>query len=416
MIGIMSENKLIIKFTSIDYLVFLMILIGLIFIIFMPISKIPELLVIVFMALIMVLISGTLIYKSWSSIKPLEDHIPIEERRKAQIPELLSKNISESEEIIYFLQYKYGQRQLNSLQKFYIGALTIFTAFIVGFIISSGGHIISIGMDYGLYLLFITMFILINKVSLLFEASLLFTDKKIYFFRPPLIDSLDLASLNAIVFFKKKSQLDNDIGNIHFTPDHIISRKISYTLSDVPDFKENRKLIESLVFVHANIQERYQHIRQKLQIQFPYTIEISRHIPKFSHFNKIELHSAKIILFGASGSEEISFNDIKTLDFYQSKPTIGIYWNKDIDCLNINTSFYYKRGIKVGIFQNFPDVYEAIFCAYYQWKSKNSLLLSKEALDLMLKKLSIKYKEEIEETLVNTEEKKRYRHRFKVYQ
>ncbi len=110
------------------------------------------------------------------------------------------------------------------------------------------------------------------------DQVLVMTDKRIYLYtktqKSDSIESIYFPILRAVIFRKRKIlERIKGRGTIDFISLDSKTSKIS--INNVPNITDCQKIIESILYVYGNLQERWDHIKMQLDFQFPYSIAIS---------------------------------------------------------------------------------------------------------------------------------------------
>ncbi len=196
----------------------------------------------------------------------------------------LYRNIPKDENIIFEKKFNMEQ-EYKRMSKFMIISLLII--FLIFQIVS----ILLFGFRLSFFSIFLTLLpfsvilltpIIFKKLGTSSDKFLYITNKKIYvdqkYRKIDSIDSIDLKSLRAVVLKKKRSDKGEDVGTLEFIPEYTALRHSLFTFSTIPDVSKLQTVIESIIYEYADIETRWNIIKNKLNIQFPYECKVSSQI------------------------------------------------------------------------------------------------------------------------------------------
>ncbi|MFX0135006.1 MAG: hypothetical protein ACFFDN_15300 [Candidatus Hodarchaeota archaeon] len=233
-----------------------------------------------------------------------------------EIPKEIINDLVNDEEILYKLK-TISSPKFEQHFKYFIYGMIIFVVIQVVFnIIRTSGRCLNSGIFWAIYFVVLpSVFLLFlfgeKKITLPMENYLVITNKRIFpymkehsrrrFESQEFYDSIELASVNFITYRNKKLTKKSETKG---TIDIVVEDRIS--IKNVPNIEMNIKIIESIIWLYGNVQEKLNKFNKKKQINLPYNFKINEELWETLHNSKkknilIFIISLAALIFGIIG-------------------------------------------------------------------------------------------------------------------
>jgi hypothetical protein len=207
-------------------------------------------------------------------------------RAKADSQELfeaIKENLHPSEKILYEIDWEYIPLMNKIMRYMSYGSILFVVVFMIIFFsifanrISIFNEFISI-FYFVVPFMFVLMILFMRKVNMSYHYLVAITNKKLYLSRKmakiKTLDSINLSAIKGVIYKPKSTRSDQSQGAIIILSDELPAhQKKQINLNIVNDLDLNYNAIESILWQFGDINQRWDQLIRKYNIQLPYKIK-----------------------------------------------------------------------------------------------------------------------------------------------